>query len=100
MQRSHRLQNDRETSLALRMAPDATVIGTQTAGADGDVSTVIFPGHYRCNFTGLGWFYADGRQTQRIGIVPDVKVDYSSEDVLNRQDPIMKAALELIRKGK
>jgi carboxyl-terminal processing protease len=86
--------------MALRLAPHATVIGTQTAGADGNISTVVFPGNYSCNFSGLGWYYADGRQTQRIGIVPDIKVDYTVETELAQRDPIMEKALELIRISK
>lgn len=86
--------------MALRLAPNATVIGTQTAGADGDVSTITLPGNYTTRFSGLGWYYADGRQTQRIGIVPDIKVEYTVETELAQRDPIMEKALELIRAGK
>jgi carboxyl-terminal processing protease len=87
-------------TMGLRLAPKATVIGTQTAGADGNVSSVIFPGNYSVWFTGLGWYYEDGRQTQRIGIVPDIKVDYTLLNQFNHTDPIMQRALELIRTGK
>lgn len=86
--------------MALRKAPEAKVIGTQTAGADGDVSVIVLPGGYQTYFSGLGWYYADGRQTQRIGIVPDIKVEYTVETELAQRDPIMEKALELIRAGK
>ena len=87
-------------SMTLRLAPNATVIGTQTAGADGDISTIVFPGYYTNNHTGLGWYYADGRQTQRIGIIPDIKVEYDTPFKPSPIDPIMQRALELIRTGK
>lgn len=86
--------------MALRLAPNATVIGTATAGADGNISPVVFPGNYSCNFSGYGWYYADGRQTQRIGIVPDIKVEYTIQSELEQRDPIMEKALEFIRNGK
>lgn len=92
-------QSEFET-MTLRLVPHATVIGTQTAGADGDIATIVFPGNYSVWFTGLGWFYADGRQTQRIGIVPDIKVDYTTPFKPNPMEPIMQRALELIRTGK
>ncbi len=87
-------------TMVLQLAPNDVVIGTQTAGADGDIATVAFPGNYSANFTGLGWFYADGRQTQRVGIVPDIKVNYTTPFRPNRNDPIMQRALEYIRNGK
>ncbi len=87
-------------AMSLSYAPNATIIGTQTSGADGDVSTVIFPGNYSVWFTGLGWYYADGRQTQRIGIVSDIRVDYTVQTKLQGIDPIMQRTLEFIRTGR
>lgn len=87
-------------TMGLRLAPNSVVIGTQTAGADGNVSTIVLPGNYSSTFSGLGWYYADGRQTQRIGIVPDIKVEYTVESELAQRDPIMEKALELIRTSK
>lgn len=86
--------------MQLQQVPNSVVIGTQTAGADGNVSPVTFPGNYKFCFTGLGWFYADGRQTQRIGIIPDIKVEYTIQTKVKQIDPIMQRALELIRTGK
>jgi C-terminal processing protease CtpA/Prc len=94
------ISNAEYETMTLQLAPQAIIIGTQTAGADGDISTIVFPGNYKNTFTGLGWFYADGRQTQRIGIVPDIKVDYTIQTKLNGIDPILQRALELIRTGK
>jgi C-terminal processing protease CtpA/Prc len=52
-------------------AINATVIGSQTAGADGNVTTVVLPGGYMASFSGLGILYPDGTQTQRTGIKID-----------------------------
>src|SRR5262249_4173719 len=48
------------TMMALRTAPGATVVGSTTAGADGNVSLIALPGGLRTYFSGLGVFYADG----------------------------------------
>jgi hypothetical protein len=53
-------------------AAGAKVIGSQTAGADGNVVTVRLPGDILLYYTSLGVFYPDGKATQRIGIVPDI----------------------------
>jgi C-terminal processing protease CtpA/Prc len=48
--------------------PNAKVIGTQSSGADGDVSFILLPGGIQTWFTSLGWYYADGYQQQRNGV--------------------------------
>lgn len=52
----------------LSHAPNATVIGTQTAGADGNISYVRYPDVNNIYFTSLGWYYEDWYQCQRNGI--------------------------------
>jgi C-terminal processing protease CtpA/Prc len=53
---------------------NVTIIGSQTAGADGDVTGILLPGGIRTAFSGHGVHYPDGRPTQGIGIVPDIKI--------------------------
>src|SRR6185369_16469723 len=62
------------TTMAFRTAPGAKVVGSTTAGADGNVSDIPLPGGLRSMISGIGVFYPDKRPTQRIGIVPDVEV--------------------------
>src|SRR6185503_15115334 len=45
------------TTMAFRTAPGAIVIGSMTAGADGNVSTVVVPGGFSSYISGLGVFY-------------------------------------------
>ncbi len=98
---NHGTQSQAEyEAMTLQLIPNSILIGTQTAGADGNVSTIIFPGNYSVWATCLGWYYSDGRQTQRIGIVPDIKVDYTLQSMLHHTDPIIQRALEFIRTGK
>ena len=87
-------------TMLLKLAPTATLIGTQTAGADGSATTVALPGNYRAMFSGQGIFYPNGAQTQRVGIMPDIKVDNTLQSELMGTDPFMQRALELIRTGK
>lgn len=61
------------TLMALQTAPNVISIGSQTAGADGNVSLITLPGNYKTYMTGIGVYYPDGRETQRIGIVPDIE---------------------------
>jgi carboxyl-terminal processing protease len=85
------------TVMALRTAPDAVVVGSQTAGADGDVSQIELPGGFRTFISGLGIFYPDGRPTQRIGIVPDVVVTPTISGIQNGTDEVLQRALALVQ---
>lgn len=62
-------------AMAFRQVPGAVVIGSTTAGADGNVSQIVFPGGLSTYFSGIGVFYPDGRPTQRVGIVPDIVIE-------------------------
>ncbi len=85
------------TCMALQTAPDVTSIGSQTAGADGDVAKIPLPGGYSTYMTGLGVFYPDGRPTQRIGIVPDIKVLPSIEGIRQKKDEVLEKAIEFAK---
>jgi carboxyl-terminal processing protease len=77
-----------------------TIIGSQTAGADGDIALFTFPGGYKVAFSGHGIYYPDGRKTQRIGIVPDIKVEQTIDGVRNGKDEILERAVQFLSAGK
>jgi carboxyl-terminal processing protease len=79
--------------MTLKTAKNVTVIGNQTAGADGNVTRTILPGGYRINFSGLGIYYPDGSETQRVGIHIDIPVAYTISDAITKSDPLLKKAL-------
>jgi len=84
------------TTMALRTVPNATVVGSTTAGADGNVSHLILPGNIPTMITGLGVYYPDGRETQRIGIVPDVEVNPTIQGIKEGRDELLEKAVQLI----
>jgi len=88
--------NAEYTAMALRVAPKATVIGSTTAGADGNVSSIILPGNIRTMISGIGVYYPDGTETQRIGIIPDIEVNPTIEEIRDGTDGLLKKAIELI----
>lgn len=87
------------TVMALRTAPKATVIGSQTAGADGNVSFFTLPGNLRSSISGIGVYYPDGRETQRVGIVPDIFVEPTIQGVKEGRDEVLEKAMEFIKKN-
>ncbi len=88
------------TAMALRTAPRVVVMGSQTAGADGDISRAPFPGGFSSPFSGLGIFYPDGKETQGIGIVPDVFVYPTQRGIAAGKDEVLEKAKEYIRNTK
>ncbi|WP_345241991.1 S41 family peptidase [Nibrella saemangeumensis] len=87
------------TTMAFRAAPNVTVIGSQTAGADGNVSPFPLPGNVRTMISGIGVYYPDGRETQRIGIVPDLEIKPTIQGIREGRDELLDKAIELIKKS-
>lgn len=81
------------TIMAFEQHPKAVKIGSQTSGADGNVSKIYLPGGIITYFTGLGTFYSDYSQTQRIGIVPDVEILPTIVGIREGRDELLEAAL-------
>lgn len=83
-------------TMVLQSAPDATVIGSQTAGADGSMVTISLPGGMIARFTSQGVFYPDGTPTQRIGIVPDIVVKPTITGMQQGRDELVERAVEFV----
>ena len=85
------------TCLFLEAAAGATFIGSPTNGANGDVTTTILPGAISVNFTGHDVRHADGRQLQRIGIQPHVRVEPTVEGIRAGRDEVLAKAIEFLK---
>jgi C-terminal processing protease CtpA/Prc len=83
-------------AMAYRASPNTTVIGSTTAGADGNVSQVYLPGGISTMISGIGVYYPDGKETQRIGIVPDIECKPTIRGIKNGEDELLKKAIEII----
>jgi C-terminal processing protease CtpA/Prc len=81
------------TALFFEAATDVTFVGTPTAGANGDVTTVLLPGGLIVSFSGHDVRHADGRQLQRVGIQPHVRVAPTIRGLVAKRDEVLEAAL-------
>lgn len=84
------------TTMALRVAPNAMVIGHTTAAADGNVSSIVLPGNIRTMISGIGVYYPDGTETQRVGIVPDLEIEPTISGIREGRDEVLEKAILLI----
>lgn len=85
-------------TMAYRVHPNAVVVGSATAGADGNVSKFYLPGGIETWISGIGVYYPDGSETQRIGIVPDVEVKPTVQGIRERRDEVLEKAIELVNR--
>ncbi len=65
--------------MKLQALPNVTVVGTQTAGADGNVASLVLPGNITTSFSGIGVSYSDGTPAQRKGVKIDIDLGKLSE---------------------
>ncbi|WP_298893480.1 S41 family peptidase [uncultured Psychroserpens sp.] len=87
------------TAMAFRAGDKTTIIGSTTAGADGNVSRIDLPGGLRTMISGIGVYYPDGTETQRVGIVPDVEVKPTIEGIRQGRDELLEKAIDLINQS-
>ena len=83
--------------MAFRSARGSVVVGSTTAGADGNVSPLPLPGGLNTVISGIGVFYPDKRPTQRIGIVPDIEVRPTIAGIRAARDEVLDEAIRRIR---
>ncbi len=86
--------------MALQTASNVTVIGSQTAGSDGNVTKFSFPGKIRSIFTGIGVYYPDTTQTQRKGVKLTYEVNQTIRGIQNQKDEILDFTINLINHPK
>ncbi len=83
-------------TMAFQALPNCIVVGSQTAGADGNVSNITLPGKINFRISGLGVYYPDGTNAQRAGVKIDHYVTPTIEGVIAGKDEVLERAVEVI----
>jgi C-terminal processing protease CtpA/Prc len=81
--------------MAFQSAPNVTVIGSQSAGADGNISDIPLPG-ITTWMSGLGVFYPDGTNAQRAGVKINYIVKPTIRGIKAGRDELLEKAEQLI----
>ncbi|MCS7315668.1 MAG: S41 family peptidase [Bryobacterales bacterium] len=89
------LSQAEHAALFLR-ALGARLVGSPSAGANGDVTRIVLPGGLLVSFSGQEVSLPDGSQLQRVGLRPDVEVKPTIEGVRAGRDEVLEKALELL----
>jgi C-terminal processing protease CtpA/Prc len=88
------------TTMAFGASPRALVVGSQTAGADGNLSPIMLPGNIRTGFSGLGVYYPDRAPTQQVGVKIDVPCLPTIAGIRAGRDEVLDCALKALREAK
>ncbi|WP_294333797.1 S41 family peptidase [uncultured Chryseobacterium sp.] len=96
----HTVSAEEMWAMVFKKVPNVIFVGSQTAGADGNKTSIKLTDGNKIIFSGLGIYYPDGGETQRIGIKPDVVVRPTIQSTRNKEDLLLLKALELIDQKK
>ena len=94
------ISQSEHTGLFLEAASGVTFVGSHTQGANGDVTDLFLPGGLRVTFTGHDVRHADGRQLQRVGLVPHVEVKPTIKGIREGKDEVLDRAIKFVQEGK
>ncbi len=92
------ISQSEHSGLMYRTANATQFIGEPTAGANGDVTFFFGPGGIRISFSGHDVRWPDGRQLQRVGLLPDVPVAPTIRGIRAGRDEVLEKAVETLKK--
>ncbi|MFY7997498.1 MAG: S41 family peptidase [Candidatus Kapaibacteriota bacterium] len=85
------------TVQALRTIPGMKIVGSQTAGANGEVMKVVLPMNATVYFTHNAVFDMEMKSMQGVGILPDVEVRPTVEGIRAGRDEVLEKGVEVLR---
>lgn len=95
---SNTQSNGEFTTMAFQSRDNTIILGSTTAGADGNISKIVLPFGITTFFSGLGVYYPNGAETQKVGIKIDVVCSPTQKDIINKNDVLLNKAVEIITK--
>ncbi len=88
--------NSEFMAMLYQSLPNTLTVGSQTAGTDGNMTFVDLPGGIKTAFTGVGIYYPDGSETQKVGIKINKDVEQSLEDVIKGRDTQLETVFQML----
>ena len=90
-------QSYAETSVQkIQNNPQTITIGSQSAGANGNISEFTLPRGILGAFSGLGWYYPDGWVVNRQGVKIDREVRPTIKGIKEGRDEVLETAIRII----
>lgn len=82
--------------MALQSSDNVITIGSTSAGADGNISKIILPFNIVTYISGIGVYYPNGGETQRVGIKIDKYLLQTQKNNILRNDLLVEKAVKII----
>ncbi|MDE7442682.1 MAG: peptidase S41, partial [Muribaculaceae bacterium] len=74
----------------------ATLVGSHTCGVISHPRYFDLPSGYKYGLSTWAYYNPDGTGILETGIIPDVEVEYTSDDLVNGKDSQLKKAIEIL----
>jgi C-terminal processing protease CtpA/Prc len=84
-------------AMLFQALPGVVLMGSQTSGANGNIVRVTLPGGLETYYSGAGMYYPDGRETQRVGIVPTLPAKPTLAGLQAGRDEVLEQASAYLR---
>jgi C-terminal processing protease CtpA/Prc len=81
----------------LKYSKRALLVGEKTAGSTGNPIVVTLPGGGIFRVVSKRDIFPDGMEFVGIGIIPDVEVKVTQQDIIGKSDPILNKGIDVIR---
>ena len=88
------------SGMMLVAANGTKLVGSPTAGVIGDMTDVCLPGPLRVTFTGRDIRWPDGRQVQRVGLIPDIEARPTLAGIQAGRDEVLERAVRYVETGR
>ncbi len=95
-----RAQSQSEHAGMMYKTVGSVFIGTPTAGANGAVTAFMAPGGIDILFSGQDVRWPDGKQLQRMGLIPDIEAHPTIEGIRAGRDEILERAVAYVETGR
>lgn len=86
--------------MGLRTGDNVVVLGSNSIGADGNITVLPLPHGNQLRFSALGIYTPEMGQTQRVGLTPDIEVYPTIEGIKEGRDELMEAAVAYLTETK
>ena len=73
------------------------LVGEKTAGSTGNPITVALPGGGIFRVVSKRDMFPDGKEFVGIGIIPDVEVKITQQEIVGGNDPVLDKGIDVIR---
>ncbi|OUJ70023.1 hypothetical protein BXP70_25465 [Hymenobacter crusticola] len=84
-------------AMLLQARPGVVIVGSQMAGANGNIVQVPLPGDLETYYSGAGMYYPNGGETQRRGIVPNLVVTPTLAGLQAGRDEVLDRAVAYLQ---